>query len=84
MRGRIMSSYQPGPKEELLWERVKQNCKQDETVRLVPIVDGLGMDHVMARNYVKKWENRGLIKLISSTYLKVTRKGRQVDDLHVL
>lgn len=78
-------SYNVGPKEQLLWDRVKQNAKPKEQVRILQLSKNIGLPHQTAKQYVRKWENRGLVKRMGSNlYVKLTDKGFRTDKLEKL
>lgn len=75
-------TYEPQPKEQLLWERVKQRSKPGETVQVFSIAENIGLHQSKAEEYIRRWENQGLCRdTFGSATTKLTDKGREVEVL---
>lgn len=76
-------SYQVEPKEQLLWERLRQRSNPGETVRLLEIAGNIGLHHQRAKQYSRKWQNNNLVvsRRGGDVYITLTEKGRKVEKL---
>lgn len=75
--------YNLEPKEELLWDRVRNTARPKETVMVLPLAKSIGLRHESAKQYTRKWQNRDLVRIVGGGFLQImlTEEGLKREKL---